>query len=102
MKNKLRLGNSAVTVLIIVLFLAVVASGAAFYILKGQNKLPGYGSPTPASYSYNATPQASESAELESVSEKDDLETIQMELNSTQSEEVELDIKNLEYSATSL
>lgn len=102
MRNKLKLGNSAVTVLIIILFLAVVASGAAFYVLKGQNKLPGYTSPTPAGYSQDTTPQASSSAELEEVSDKDDLETIQMELESTSSDEVELDIKNLEYSATSL
>jgi hypothetical protein len=86
-------GNAAIIVLLLLVAGIVVASAFAFYTLKNQGALPGYG--TDQNYSYTPSPEVT-------ISPIDDLDTIQTELDSTSEGSVDAEFNELESQAASL
>lgn len=88
-------GSASIIILLILVVAIIGASAFAFYTLKNQGALPGYGNNN-QSYSYQ-TPLPGAT-----ISPNDDLNTIQKELNSTTENSVDQDFKELESSASAL
>ena len=97
--NKNNNGSAALMILIF-LVIAIVAAGAfAFYTLKNQGALPGY-SNVAQDYNYQTTqpttvPEAT-------ISPDDDINTIEIELDSTNEGSVDMEFQQLESDAASL
>ncbi|KKQ75149.1 MAG: hypothetical protein US96_C0016G0003 [Candidatus Woesebacteria bacterium GW2011_GWB1_38_5b] len=83
-------GNSSIVILLLLVVAIIGLSAFAFYTLKNQGALPGYSYTTPS-----PSPEATNSL-------NDDLNNIQIELNSATEGSVDQDFKDLESSASSL
>lgn len=81
-------GIAQITVLIILLGLVVAAAAASYYILKKTGKAPSLftSAPTP----------------IAEISDSDDPDVIEAELDATTIDSVDADLKELETSASSL
>lgn len=86
-------GISQIPILVILLILVIAASAASYYVLKSAGKAPSRGifplvTPTP-------TPSVE-------ISDSDEPDVIESELDTTSLESVDNDLKDLETSAASL
>lgn len=92
-------GNSNIIMLVIVLIILVIgASAVSFYVLKSQGK-------TPASaymYTNSTAKPAAKSQNANTVSDNDDVDTLETELNQTSAGEIDGDIQSLDSSAAAL
>lgn len=101
-KNNLNstFGFAPVMIILVVLVLLLVASGVAYYVLKSQGKLPGYTNnfyATPVPYVYPTDAPVSEE-----ISNEDDINTLQMELEGTTEGSLDSDFSELDSEASSL
>lgn len=92
-------GSSVIILVVAIAVVAIViASAVSFYVLKSQGKAPTY---MPLNNDYSPTSNYS-SPTPSSVSQKDDINTLETELDSTTTGEIDSDINNLNSSASSL
>lgn len=79
-------GIAQIAVLLALILLVIAASAASYYILRSAGKIPTTGiGPTPVG-----------------ISDSDDPSVIESELNTTNLDSIDSDLKNLETSASSL
>lgn len=95
MRNR---GSGAIIVVIIVVIVLIIgASAASYYILKSQGKAPTVAENYRQITTYTPSPVGTTS-----VSNNDDVDTLEMELTETTTGDIDADVESLNSSASSL